>query len=136
MNIVKKEGSQRQRCVSSAVVQIFFSVCNLFHSSGAGESCNVIELSREVMRYFSNIFRWLVPGRSSCCFKSGYVIGLNHLTDVEIDKSFGIGWIVGSSIVVGSFHPFFSGDCFVNRLTTFMIELTYMSARVEMEKKL
>ncbi|XP_052734472.1 uncharacterized protein LOC108319595 isoform X6 [Vigna angularis] len=117
---------------------------NIFQNPfGNKHNFYVSPCSREVMRYFSNIFRWLVPGRSSCCFKSGYVIGLNHLTDVEIDKinkpyrplasreysfgagvlltasclilSFGIGWIVGSSIVVGSFHPFFSGDCFVNR---------------------
>ncbi|XP_052734470.1 homogentisate geranylgeranyltransferase, chloroplastic-like isoform X4 [Vigna angularis] len=83
------------------------------HLPGNKHNFYVSPCSREVMRYFSNIFRWLVPGRSSCCFKSGYVIGLNHLTDVEIDKinkpyrplasreySFGAGVLLTASCLI------------------------------------
>ncbi|BAT90780.1 hypothetical protein VIGAN_06206500 [Vigna angularis var. angularis] len=87
---------------------------NIFQNPfGNKHNFYVSPCSREVMRYFSNIFRWLVPGRSSCCFKSGYVIGLNHLTDVEIDKinkpyrplasreySFGAGVLLTASCLI------------------------------------
>ncbi|XP_022634133.1 uncharacterized protein LOC111241262 isoform X2 [Vigna radiata var. radiata] len=74
--------------------------------------------SRQVIRYFS-IFHWLVPDKQTISpigIRGVFFWSWCHSHCIMFDSEFW-KWMDCrfTSIVVGSFHPFFAGDCLFNR---------------------